>query len=51
LENFTAAQDAALRKLLAEIGQRTRLDRISGHYQYANKACPGFLVDRWLKGA
>lgn len=50
-KNFTPAQDAALRKTLADIGGRTRIDRITGHYQYANKACPGFRVDTWLKGA
>ena len=48
-DHFTAAQNAALRRLIREISGRTRITTISGHYQYANKACPGFRVDRWLK--
>lgn len=50
-ENFTAAQDTALRRLIREISGRTRIAAISGHNQYANKACPGFRVDAWLKEA
>lgn len=50
-EHFTAAQDASLRQLIQAIGMRTRIARISGHNQYAAKACPGFHVPSWLKGA
>lgn len=49
--SFTAAQDVALRQLIQAIGMRTRIRRISGHNEYAAKACPGFNVPAWLKGA
>lgn len=48
-ENFTPEQDRALRLLLQDIGRRTRIDRITGHNDYAQKACPGFMVGPWLK--
>ncbi len=48
-DHFTPAQGVALRKLLADIGLRTRIERITGHNQYAAKACPGFYVPAWLK--
>lgn len=50
-EHFTSAQDVSLRQLIQGIGMRTRIARISGHNQYAGKACPGFNVPAWLKGA
>lgn len=50
-EHFTDAQDASLRQLLLGIGMRTRIRRVSGHNEYDNKACPGFNVPAWLKGA
>jgi N-acetylmuramoyl-L-alanine amidase len=48
-DHFTIAQDRALRALIAEL----RLDypaikTVSGHNQYAAKACPGFSVPKWL---
>jgi peptidoglycan hydrolase-like protein with peptidoglycan-binding domain len=46
--NFTAQQDAALRRLIAEIRKKTPISRISGHNEWAAKACPGFSVSRWL---
>lgn len=49
--NFTSAQDAALRQLILGISMRTRIRRVSGHNEYAAKACPGFNVPAWLKGA
>jgi len=49
-ENFTPEQDAALRRLIREIQGRANIQTISGHSQYANKACPGFEVDKWLRG-
>lgn len=47
--HFTVAQDGALRRTIAEIRARTRIDRISGHNEWAAKACPGFTVPAWLK--
>lgn len=47
-EHFTAAQDAALRRLIADIKAQTTIERITGHNQYAAKACPGFNVAHWL---
>ena len=46
--NFTKAQDMALRVLLAEIKRRTPIARVSGHNEWAPKACPGFSVPLWL---
>jgi peptidoglycan hydrolase-like protein with peptidoglycan-binding domain len=50
-DNFTAAQDATLRGQLQAIGMRTQIRRISGHNEWAAKACPGFNVPAWLKEA
>lgn len=50
LKNFTPAQDATLRQLIQGIGMRTRITTISGHNDYAARACPGFDVSDWLKG-
>jgi N-acetylmuramoyl-L-alanine amidase len=47
-EYFTPEQDAALRRLIAEIEQRHTITKVSGHNEYANKACPGFNVRSWL---
>jgi N-acetylmuramoyl-L-alanine amidase len=47
-ENFTPEQNTALRQLIAEIEQRHAITKISGHHEYANKACPGFNVSSWL---
>jgi peptidoglycan hydrolase-like protein with peptidoglycan-binding domain len=49
--NFTRAQDIALRALLADIKRRTPIARVSGHNEWAPKACPGFSVPLWLIGA
>lgn len=49
--NFTPAQDVTLRQQLQAIGMRTQLRRISGHNEWAAKACPGFNVPNWLKEA
>lgn len=51
LRNFTAAQDVTLRQLIAGISARTRITKVSGHNQYAAKACPGFNVPAWVKEA
>jgi len=47
-QNFTAEQDHAARRLIADIAARTPIDRISGHNEWASKACPGFHVPTWL---
>ena len=47
-QHFTPEQDRALRQLLREIQARHRITRISGHHEYAAKACPGFEVRPWL---
>jgi N-acetylmuramoyl-L-alanine amidase len=51
--HFTAAQDKALRVLLADLKRQHKgIVKISGHNQYAAKACPGFYVPTWyLKAA
>lgn len=48
-DHFTPAQDVTLRQLIQGIGMRTRIRLISGHNEYAAKACPGFTVSQWLK--
>jgi hypothetical protein len=48
-DHFTAAQDRQLRQLILGISMRTRITRVSGHNEWAAKACPGFNVPRWLE--
>ena len=43
-KNFTGAQAAAVQRLIGEIKRRTAIGRVSGHNEYAAKACPGFRV-------
>ncbi|PTE20241.1 hypothetical protein C5F48_18565 [Cereibacter changlensis JA139] len=50
-EHYTPAQERSLRDLLQGVGMRTRIATISGHNDYAAKACPGFTVAEWLKAA
>lgn len=47
-DNFTPEQDFALRNLIAELSLKYGVKKVSGHNQYAAKACPGFDVPRWL---
>lgn len=49
--HFTPAQNVAVRQLIQAIGMRTQITLVSGHNQYAAKACPGFTVSQWLKEA
>jgi N-acetyl-anhydromuramyl-L-alanine amidase AmpD len=49
-QHFTAQQDAALRSLLADLRKRHGNVPVTGHNQYAAKACPGFNVPTWLAG-
>jgi N-acetylmuramoyl-L-alanine amidase len=47
-QHFTAQQDKALRALLADLKRKhTGVSKITGHNQYATKACPGFNVGAW----
>jgi N-acetylmuramoyl-L-alanine amidase len=50
-DNFTPEQDRALRALLAQLRGRFGDIPVTGHNQYAAKACPGFSVPVWLKQA
>jgi N-acetylmuramoyl-L-alanine amidase len=50
-EHFTPEQDAALRELIADLkAANTGIKKVSGHNDYASKACPGFKVGEWLSG-
>lgn len=50
-DHFTAAQDRQLRAQILGISIRTRIERVSGHNEWARKACPGFDVPAWLDAA
>jgi len=50
-ENFTKEQDFALRKLIDELKDRfVSINKVSGHNEYAAKACPCFNVQEWITG-
>ena len=44
--NYTKQRDITLRQMIDAIGTRTVIDRVSGHNQYAAKACPSFNVPK-----
>ncbi|TRD18378.1 N-acetylmuramoyl-L-alanine amidase [Palleronia caenipelagi] len=46
-DHFTAAQDASLRKLIADLERRFPIRKVTGHNDYAAKGCPGFKVAVW----
>ena len=47
-DHFTSAQDKALRDWIRDrLEQFPTITKISGHNQYAAKACPGFYVPDW----
>lgn len=47
-QHFTSTQDLKLRALMKQIRARHSITKISGHNEYAAKACPGFRVGDWL---
>ncbi|UFM66809.1 N-acetylmuramoyl-L-alanine amidase [Paracoccus sp. MA] len=50
-EHYTVAQEDALVQLIESIKKRAKIAKISGHNQYAAKACPGFSVPDWYPEA
>lgn len=49
-DHYSEADDVALRALIEQMNDRFGDLKISGHNQYANKACPCFSVPDWLEG-
>lgn len=47
-DNFTAHQENALRLMIKELSQKFSIKKVTGHNDYAAKACPGFKVSNWL---
>lgn len=48
-QHYTVSQEATLRKLIKAVQDRyPTATKVTGHNDYAPKACPGFKVDRWL---
>lgn len=48
-DHFTPEQDAALRELINDYkAVFTGIHKVTGHNDYASKACPGFSVKDWL---
>ncbi len=47
---FTEEQRESVVGLVSAIGEVTRLSKVTGHNDYANKECPGFKVEssRWM---
>lgn len=50
-DNYTPEQEASLRSLIDDLQNgHPSITKISGHNEYAAKACPGFRVRDWLEG-
>ena len=48
LDNYTPEQEAALDNLIGELAAKyPAISKVSGHNEYAAKACPGFIVGDW----
>jgi len=47
-DNFTQEQDKSLRALIAKLCNTYKITKVSGHNEYAQKACPGFNVPTWF---
>lgn len=47
---YTPEQVASVKEFLNELSKLTKITKVSGHNQYANKLCPGFRVETqdWL---
>jgi N-acetyl-anhydromuramyl-L-alanine amidase AmpD len=50
-DNFTPEQNAALRDLIGSLQKTYGPVPVTGHNQWAAKACPGFRVGPWLDNA
>lgn len=50
-QHFTPEQDKALRGLIADLRKQYGALKLTGHNQYAAKACPGFQVSEWFGGS
>ena len=51
LDNFTEDQERALMQLIRQLQDNyPTITNVSGHNQYAAKACPTFSVPAWLEG-
>ena len=48
-DNFTPQQNSALRRLIGSLHADYGPVPVTGHNEYANKACPGFIVSKWLE--
>ena len=48
-DNFTEDQEQSLKRLIVDLTNRfPDIRKITGHNQYAAKACPGFSVPAWF---
>lgn len=48
-DHFTVEQNRAVRKLIGELQEILGPLKLSGHNEYAAKACPGFKVREWFE--
>lgn len=48
-EHFTPQQKSALLRLVKEIRARAKIRHVSGHNEYAVKACPSFTVSEIIR--
>ena len=49
-DHFTPEQATSLRDLITELRRKHGINKVSGHNEYANKACPGFNLKAWYGG-